>query len=270
MAEHYGSAAAGEDICWTYMQKGYCPRGAGCRWEHRQVGEEHGDMTCRAWLLWGQCPRGDTCQWAHPVQQPEVMYCPQVPVIGIVQGLPLMQVYCPGSYGTDYENCYDPSYYNADDGTQSNDVVQPSKDTGFDCDAFFQNAREAEISSQKASSNNEDVLPDATLEEQSNVNGSWDQFEANRTMFGVTSTFNEDLSQYTTELNVSRVPMPVQKKADRIANEIKKEHQISGRQEDDYLEAGCDDVSTEDDEEARFSAVAPKAEWATAPAIQCQ
>lgn len=49
----------------------------------------------------------------------------------------------------------------------------------------------------------------------------WDQFEANETLFGVKSTFNEDL--YTTKLDRGPQTRELEREALRIAREIEVE-----------------------------------------------
>lgn len=95
---------------------------------------------------------------------------------------------------------------------------------------------------------------DVLLEDMPDACEAWDQFEVNRTRFGVKSTFKEDLSQYTTALNMTQVSVEVKKEAERIAAEIEEEHEMSGCLDGDGKRraTACDD---EDDEETRFSAV---------------
>jgi len=74
--------------------------------------------------------------------------------------------------------------------------------------------------------------------------GTWNQFERNEQMFGVTSTYSEDL--YTTKLDPSKIPEQKRKDAERIAREIE-----SGQNYSRIEEGVAEDV----DEEAQFSAV---------------
>jgi len=74
--------------------------------------------------------------------------------------------------------------------------------------------------------------------------GTWNQFERNEQMFGITSTYSEDL--YTTKLDPSKIPEQKRKDAERIAREIE-----SGQNFSRIEEGVADDV----DEEAQFSAV---------------
>jgi len=62
-----------------------------------------------------------------------------------------------------------------------------------------------------------------SLTKQTSQVGVWDQFEVNRTQFGVVSTFKADLSQYTTPLNLHLIPRNVKDWAKRIAEEIEEE-----------------------------------------------
>jgi len=256
MEGSYDSTAPGEDVCWTFAQSGHCPRGNWCRWEHRGLGQENGAASCRAWLLWGECPRGDNCQWEHPVQDAAAqgMQCIPVPVLGIVPGPPWVPYYSDGGNGYDGYN-----------------LEAPSKAASFDMAAFFRDAEASNMDNVPSSKHGEEpkglpfvriperdgydsVVAEVALEEMGDLGEEWDQFEANRKMFGVTSSFNEDLSQYTTALDIAKVPAGVRYEADRIANELRNEHKLQGRQDDDYRETVGDEEST-DDEEARFSAV---------------
>jgi hypothetical protein len=271
----YETSAPGDNLCWTFSQKGSCPRGDRCRWEHRQVGQDNcDDPVCRAWQLWGECPRGNDCQWVHPQQQ-EAMWANQcvqlpmnaMPIIGIVQGPVEWMSYCY-------------------DGSEGSPMSAPSPG-GFDSGAFFQQCRSLEATqmdeldqldgTRTPSVIGEEALgtrpriAEATLEEMSRSGSadSWDQFEANERMYGVTTTFNEDLSQYSTPLKLSKIPARVQDEADRIASEIQEEHKLAGRSHDDYR--NCEDEST-DDEENRFSAVCRESSmeqpWPQAPAVR--
>lgn len=238
------------------------------------LGQENGDPVCRAFLLWGECPRGNDCKWVHPVQQ-EAMWAPQclpvpmhaMPIIGIVQ----VNEQGPMEWM--------PYYYESGEGSPgaaSSEQTPCSQPGGFNADAFFQQARDAEaaqLDGMPSSTHEEGAagaegvvqVPEVTLEEMSNRTESWDQFEANERMFGVTSTYNEDLSQYSTELKLSKIPAGVKHEADRLALEIQNDNKIAGRSDDDCRNS--DDVST-DDEENRFSAVCRDEQpWPQAPAV---
>jgi len=80
--------------------------------------------------------------------------------------------------------------------------------------------------------------------------GHWDQFEVNERRFGVKSSFQDDLSQYTTKLQMSKIPNGVRHEAERIATEIEYEHKETGRPEDAGTAA-----DPNADEEDQFSAV---------------
>lgn len=127
------------------------------------------------------------------------------------------------------------------------------------------------------------TMLNGTLEDQGALSharcGTFDQFKVNREQFGVHSTFKEDLSQYTTPLNVSLVPTEVKDWARRIAKEIESQpargRWCNGKQSGggaqkycghDYneLEAGWFD---NDDEEELWSSV-PRA--VPPPPPQCQ
>ncbi|KAK4361788.1 hypothetical protein RND71_017029 [Anisodus tanguticus] len=82
-------------------------------------------------------------------------------------------------------------------------------------------------------------------------NRGWDQFEANETLFGVKSTFNEEL--YTTKLDKGPQMRALEKEALRIAREIEGEetHDLHLAEERGIQLHG----NLEVDEETRFSAV---------------
>jgi PAB1-binding protein PBP1 len=111
---------------------------------------------------------------------------------------------------------------------------------------------------------------DVPLEDMTDVWGAWDQFEVNRTRFGVKSNFKDDLSQYTTVLNITNIPAEVKREAERIAGEIEEEHHATGCLDGDgkLQETACD--QDDDDEEAKFSAVTRCRPDATPEAIQCR
>lgn len=74
-----------------------------------------------------------------------------------------------------------------------------------------------------------------------------DQFLVNQELFGFVSTFKSDMSQYTTPLDISTVPVTIQEKAHRLAREIELKHK--GLSPED---AGIDG---DEDEEALWSSV---------------
>lgn len=76
--------------------------------------------------------------------------------------------------------------------------------------------------------------------------GAWDQFKANEEQFGVTSTYDEDL--YTTKLDPSTIPAHKRREAEQIARAIETGQSYA------RFEEGLE--GEDDDEEARFSAVA--------------
>jgi len=95
-----------------------------------------------------------------------------------------------------------------------------------------------------AESNAGPAAAGGTLEEGSRSR-NWDQFEANESMFGVQTTFNEEL--YTTKLDPQTIPREKREEAERIAREI--EARPTNSEMEDKLEAP-------EDEEGKFSAVA--------------
>ncbi|TYZ59855.1 hypothetical protein PybrP1_005797 [[Pythium] brassicae (nom. inval.)] len=94
----------------------------------------------------------------------------------------------------------------------------------------------------------------------------WNQFEANEKLFGVVSTFDENI--YTTKLDKSKISTQQSREAERIALEI--ERQTSSNfhlQEERGHAAPADDL----DEEARYSSVDrkhTKVHGATMPALR--
>jgi LsmAD domain len=87
---------------------------------------------------------------------------------------------------------------------------------------------------------------EGALEDSMNRSGSatWDQFEANKKLYNVKTTYSEEL--YTTPLDVSRLTKQQQEKAARLALEIETGRSYGGKD----LE-----VEGDEDEEAKFSAV---------------
>lgn len=83
----------------------------------------------------------------------------------------------------------------------------------------------------------------------------WDQFAANRELFGYVSTFKEDLTQYTTPLNVKTIPQEVKNKAKMIAQDIESRGRYNA-----YNDMGAEyEEEDQGDEENLFSAV-PRAQ----------
>ncbi|KAL6563315.1 Polyadenylate-binding protein-interacting protein 3 [Orobanche hederae] len=87
-------------------------------------------------------------------------------------------------------------------------------------------------------------------------NRSWDQFEANATLFGVKSTFNEEL--YTTKLERGPQMRELEREATRLAREIEGEetHDLHLAEERGIQLHG----NLEIDEETRFSSVCRRVE----------
>lgn len=94
---------------------------------------------------------------------------------------------------------------------------------------------------------------------------AFNQFKVNAECFGVVSTFKADLSQYSTPLNPSRVPIEVRKRAERIARDIEKTGGSlrAGADMDGVGSDGEGEQEADGDEEALFSSV-PRVEdeWA--------
>jgi len=92
------------------------------------------------------------------------------------------------------------------------------------------------------------------LEDMSDLQAPWDQFEVNEKQYGVKTSFNIDLSQYTTKLELSKIPSDVRHEAARIAAEIEQDHKANTYFDGDGNT--CTDIADVDnDEEAKFSAV---------------
>lgn len=83
-------------------------------------------------------------------------------------------------------------------------------------------------------------------------NRNWDQFETNRTLFGVESTFNEEL--YTTKLEKGPQMREREREAWRIAREIEEQTTRNSHLAEERGARSVKDVELED-EESRFSAV---------------
>jgi len=75
---------------------------------------------------------------------------------------------------------------------------------------------------------------------------SWDQFGRNEQLFGISTTFNEEL--YTTKLDPNSIPRAKREEAERLAKEIE-----SGNMHSEM--DASHGVDADDDEEGRFSAV---------------
>lgn len=88
--------------------------------------------------------------------------------------------------------------------------------------------------------------------------GHWDQFKVNQDLFGYVSTFKDDLSQYTTPIDKSKIPLHMQRRAERIARDI--EINQTHKSDEDSLER------QKDDEETLFSSV-PRCGSSSATAV---
>jgi len=87
------------------------------------------------------------------------------------------------------------------------------------------------------------------LEELSTADeGEWNQFRANQQLFGYVSTYKADLSQYSTSIDLSKVPQHLRRKADKVAKEIESGGACGSS-------VGNDAKCGEEDEEALFSSV---------------
>lgn len=59
----------------------------------------------------------------------------------------------------------------------------------------------------------------------------WDQFKANAELFGYVSTYKEDMSQYSTKIDATKMPSGWRKKAERVATEIEGQEGASPAEE---------------------------------------
>jgi hypothetical protein len=106
---------------------------------------------------------------------------------------------------------------------------------------------------------------DGTLEDlcsRSHGIDGWDQFEVNRKLFGVVSTYKDDLSQYTTPLDLDRVPTEVRERAQRVAREIE---EAAGPDKRTSRNWNDEDINDTCDEEDLWSAVPRVASGGVSP-----
>lgn len=93
------------------------------------------------------------------------------------------------------------------------------------------------------------------LEDMLDAQAAWDQFDVNESRFGVKTSFDDSLSQYTTVLQVANVPSEIRHKADSIACEIEHEHKANLHLDDDGYRCTAAENDNDEDEEAKFSSV---------------
>jgi hypothetical protein len=116
-------------------------------------------------------------------------------------------------------------------------------------------ATDGEISKRSDAHGNRELVPwqadqkdwNGLEDASSSYDPKWDQFAANEKMYGISSTYSEDL--YTTKLDRSNIPEQTRAEADRIAREIEAgqmHSEVENRLDGDG-----------DDEEAKFAAAAP-------------
>lgn len=256
------------NLCWTFAKTGQCPRGSACRWTHEVLAKDPSDTVCRAWRLWGTCPRYDQCTWHHPPvavkwstvlssqrsQSQEAQACSLGASYWTIVGSNLEVTDAESNAGSQLRWLYAQPTNTYSDPMSNNENAMalriPEKgDVCYQVDKPLQPWNETcdtpstHLAMTPISLNTE-------LDDMGDSSGPWDQFEVNKNRFGVKSTFCEDLSQYTTQLKLSEVPLDIQQMACQIAEEIEKEHQV-GVDSDGY-KIGRDD---EEDEEAKFSSV---------------
>lgn len=81
------------------------------------------------------------------------------------------------------------------------------------------------------------------------MQGSWNQFEANEKLFGVKSTFDENL--YTTKLDREKLSLEQSREAERIAKEIERQTSSNFHLQEERGQKLQHDM----DEEALYSSV---------------
>lgn len=278
-------------LCWTFAQKGCCPRGSACKWSHQVLEKDPSDSVCRAWLLWGTCPRKESCAWEHP---PVCMRtAPEVQGFGGQPPPPYVYNFAVGFGAWDAGECFwngsgymavAPAEISAVDGKKPEGIVCGAA-AGQQLLSLLQ--ADEKISDQLKDKAGRPLKPweedsgegnenehgleltyikqlDVPLEDMDDAGGEWDQFVVNQERFGVKSTFKDDLSQYTTALDVKTVPAEVRKEAERVATEIEEEREALGCLDGDVNspETACD---KEYSEEAKFSAVARRSGSAAVP-----
>lgn len=249
-----GDLVDASSLCWTYAQTGYCPRGAACRWTHDQLPRNKTDTICRAWLLWGNCPRADQCTWHHP----PVCIRSTAPWWASDPSTVPEDFWCQPTLGS--------SETHSASGAQAGRELLSMIGAGDDHEIGQETCRPLQTwCAQETSEDHRDYADpsvmcamtspmhmNSVLEDMSELPGPWDQFEVNETVFNVKSSFKEDLSQYTTELHISKIPTGIKQEAERIASEIENEHKESGRLDDDGYAIDADGSV---DEEMKFAAV---------------
>ncbi|GMH57161.1 hypothetical protein TL16_g02303 [Triparma laevis f. inornata] len=92
---------------------------------------------------------------------------------------------------------------------------------------------------------------DGGLEENSHKTGSWDQFTANESKFGVKTTFDENL--YTTKLNNTKISDDDRRRAEKLAKEINSSSNLAGNMH--VMEERGFKVEGDYDEEDLYSGV---------------
>ncbi|GAB2269154.1 Polyadenylate-binding protein-interacting protein 3 [Dionaea muscipula] len=121
-------------------------------------------------------------------------------------------------------------------------------------DSYISNTRHVEVERELARwvpEGDDPQCPELENIFDSSWTGSWDQFKVNETLFGVKSTFNEEI--YTTKLEKGPQMRELEEEALRIAREIEGEetHDLHLAEERGLYSLGHFDI----DEEARYSSV---------------
>ncbi|CAK4747406.1 unnamed protein product [Aphanomyces euteiches] len=129
---------------------------------------------------------------------------------------------------------------------------KPQPPQGFQTDTDISNNSKAHLYGrelQTASSWLDPSLDSGDLEARGGKT-SWNQFEVNEKLFGVTNTYDENL--YTTKLDKSKISAAQSKAAEKLAREIESQ----GSQNFHVLEERGNYTQDSIDEEARYSSVA--------------
>lgn len=83
------------------------------------------------------------------------------------------------------------------------------------------------------------------------MQAGWNQFDANEKLFGVVSSFDENL--YTTKLDKTKIPNDLSREAERIAMEIERQTTTNFHLQEERGQANAQRDGL--DEEARYSSV---------------
>ncbi|CAI5713822.1 unnamed protein product [Peronospora destructor] len=101
----------------------------------------------------------------------------------------------------------------------------------------------------------EDSVPNGRRHSKNQVKAGWNQFEANEKLFGVVSTYDENI--YTTALDKSRISIEQARTAEKLAHEIEQQSAAGNfHLQEERGQNWCGGKHSNDfDEEARYSSV---------------